>query len=427
MVRSRFCSDCQHRLGRMFSRIALLLLLTVAGVGTAGDAASAAQDNPADSLAAYAARIVGDRARTRIVLEFDRRPEIAVRYIGKPDRIVVDLPSTVFTFPEADLEARGLFRDIRYGSMDAGSARLVLTADRPARLVASEVMANENGEGYRLVLDAEMVSQQDFEKLVNEQSWMTASVDDASASLRGGRVAAVERATTGAFVIAIDAGHGGIDAGATGAATKTQEKEITLAFAKALAERLKGEPGIEAFLVREGDEFLSLAERVTIARQRGANLLISFHADTLRQNNIRGATVYTISDKASDRMAADLAERENLSDAVGGVSYSSEPAEVSDILLDLTRRETQAFSISMADSVVKSFEGQVALINNPHRYAGFRVLQAHDVPSILLELGFLSNKEDEKQLLDPAWRVKIAELLAAAIKRYRLPVVANGG
>jgi N-acetylmuramoyl-L-alanine amidase len=411
----------------MFSRIALLLLLTVAGVGTAGDAASAAQDEPADSLAAYAARIVGDRARTRIVLEFDRRPEIAVRYIGKPDRIVVDLPSTVFTFPEADLEARGLFRDIRYGSMDAGSARLVLTADRPARLVASEVMANENGEGYRLVLDAEMVSQQDFEKLVNEQSWMTASVDDASASLRGGRVAAVERATTGAFVIAIDAGHGGIDAGATGAATKTQEKEITLAFAKALAERLKGEPGIEAFLVREGDEFLSLAERVTIARQRGANLLISFHADTLRQNNIRGATVYTISDKASDRMAADLAERENLSDAVGGVSYSSEPAEVSDILLDLTRRETQAFSISMADSVVKSFEGQVALINNPHRYAGFRVLQAHDVPSILLELGFLSNKEDEKQLLDPAWRVKIAELLAAAIKRYRLPVVANGG
>ncbi|WP_454287361.1 N-acetylmuramoyl-L-alanine amidase [Rhizobium arsenicireducens] len=416
-----------HWRGRMFSRIALLLLLTVAGVGTAGDAASAAQDEPADSLAAYAARIVGDRARTRIVLEFDRRPEIAVRYIGKPDRIVVDLPSTVFTFPEADLEARGLFRDIRYGSMDAGSARLVLTADRPARLVASEVMANENGEGYRLVLDAEMVSQQDFEKLVNEQSWMTASVDDASASLRGGRVAAVERATTGAFVIAIDAGHGGIDAGATGAATKTQEKEITLAFAKALAERLKGEPGIEAFLVREGDEFLSLAERVTIARQRGANLLISFHADTLRQNNIRGATVYTISDKASDRMAADLAERENLSDAVGGVSYSSEPAEVSDILLDLTRRETQAFSISMADSVVKSFEGQVALINNPHRYAGFRVLQAHDVPSILLELGFLSNKEDEKQLLDPAWRVKIAELLAAAIKRYRLPVVANGG
>lgn len=414
-------------LGRQFSRIAVVLLLAVAGTAANGNAMSAVQAQPADPLAAYAARIVGDRARTRIVLEFDRKPEIAVRYIARPDRIVVDLPSTVFTFPEADLEARGLFRDIRYGSMDADSARLVLTADRPARLVASEVKANESGEGYRLVLDAEMVSQQDFEKLVKDQTWMTASVDTSATAQRGDRIGASEPAASGAFVIAIDAGHGGIDAGATGATTKTAEKEITLAFAKALSERLKGEPGIEAFLVREGDEFLSLSERVTIARQRGANLLISFHADTLRQGNIRGATVYTISDKASDRMAADLAERENLSDAVGGVSETGEPAEVSDILLDLTRRETQAFSISMADSVVRSFEGQVALINNPHRYAGFRVLQAHDVPSILLELGFLSNKEDEKLLLDPAWRVKIADLLAAAIRRYRLPVVANGG
>ena len=421
--------DLMLRLRRDGARIGLMLLLAVAG-GAAHAASTEAQaeaDVAADPLAAYAARIVGDRARTRIVIEFDRRPEIAVRYIARPDRIVVDLPSTVFTFPAADLEARGLFRDIRFGSMDADSARLVLTAERPARLVSSDIVANEDGRGFRLVLDAEMASKEVFDKLVEDQTWMTASAQASSTALRGDRVTPAPSEASGAFVIAIDAGHGGIDAGAAGATTKTPEKEITLAFAKALADRLKGEPGIEAFLVREGDEFLSLSERVTIARQRGANLLISFHADTLRQNNIRGATVYTISDKASDRMAEDLAERENLSDAVGGVSLSSEPAEVSDILLDLTRRETQAFSIAMADSVVKSFEGQVQLINNPHRYAGFRVLQAHDVPSILLELGFLSNKEDEKLLLDPAWRVKIADLLAAAIQRYRVPVVANGG
>lgn len=414
------------RLRRHGARIALALLLAVAGGGayaasTEGQAEAGAS---ADPLAAYAARIVGDRARTRIVLEFDRRPEIAVRYIAKPDRIVVDLPSTVFTFNAADLEARGLFRDIRFGSVDIDSARLVLTAERPARLVSSDVIANEDGQGYRLVLDAEMATQQEFDKLVQDQTWTAASADTSSLAQRGDRVTPVP---AGAFVIAIDAGHGGIDAGASGATTKTPEKEITLAFAKALAERLKAEQGIEAFLVREGDEFLSLSERVTIARQRGANLLISFHADTLRQNDIRGATVYTISDKASDRMAADLAERENLSDTVGGVSLSSEPAEVSDILLDLTRRETQAFSIALADSVVKSFEGQVQLINNPHRYAGFRVLQAHDVPSILLELGFLSNKDDEKLLLDPAWRTKIVDLLAVAIQKYRVPAVANGG
>lgn len=406
---------------RAFARIVAVVLPLVAAFAFPGGVKAASSD----PIAAYAARIVGDRARTRIVMEFDRKPEIEVRYIAKPDRIVVDLPSTVFTFPEADLQARGLFRDIRYGSMDVDSARLVLTAERPARLVGSEVMANEDGKGYRLVLDAEMVTAQDFEKLVASQAWNGG--EQTTAATRGDRVGGSEQASPGAFVIAIDAGHGGIDAGAAGAATKTAEKEITLAFAKALKERLKSETGIEAFLVREGDEFLSLSERVTIARQRGANLLISFHADTLGQNNIRGATVYTISDKASDRMAADLAERENHSDAVGGVNLSAEPAEVSDILLDLTRRETQAFSISLADAVVKSFEGQVALINNPHRYAGFRVLQAHDVPSILLEIGFLSNKDDEKLLLDPAWRAKIADLLAAAIRRYRVPLVANGG
>lgn len=125
--------------------------------------------------------------------------------------------------------------------------------------------------------------------------------------------------------------------------------------------------------------------------------------------------------------AADLAERENLSDQIAGVGLATETTEVTDILLDLTRRETQAFSVTMANSVVDSFKGQVELISNPHRYAGFRVLQAHDVPSILLELGFLSNKDDEKLLLDEAWRTKVADLLTTAVLRYRNPVIANGG
>src|SRR5690606_26427334 len=145
-------------------------------------------------------------------------------------------------------------------------------------------------------------------------------------------------------------------------------------------------------LTRDKDEFLSLSQRVQLARSEGANLLVSVHADTLRQKDIRGATVYTISDKASDSLAARLAERENLSDQIAGISLDSEPAEVADILIDLARRETQAFSISVAREVVRTFEGEVLLINNPHRHAGFRVLTAPDVPSVLLELGFLSNK-----------------------------------
>lgn len=139
---------------------------------------------------------------------------------------------------------------------------------------------------------------------------------------------------------------------------------------------------------------------MTIARQNNANLFISLHADTLKQKGIRGATVYTLSDRASDRQAQELAERENKSDQIAGVAASTEPPEVADILLDFTRRETQAFSVTLAENIVSSFEGQVGLINNPHRYAGFMVLRAHDVPSVLLELGFLSNAEDEKLLLD---------------------------
>lgn len=408
----------------LWGRIVLAALVVPVPVTIAAGAAHAVTaEAPADRLVAYGARIAGDEARTRIVLDFDRAPTIETRYIANPDRIVVDLPATAFAFAEADLKATGLFSDIRYGSMDAGSARLVLTAARPARLATAEVLPNEDGNGYRLVLDAELVPEQDFAALVSGQAWARPDADPATTATM-----AVASPAADEFVIAIDAGHGGIDAGATGASTKTAEKDITLSFARILNDKLKGQPGIRAVMTRDADKFLSLSERVLIARQKGADLLISLHADTLRQADIRGATVYTISDKASDHMAAQLAERENFSDTIGGVELPTETEpEVGDILLDLTRRETQAFSIAMAQAVVGSFEGQISLINNPHRHAGFRVLQAPDVPSILLELGFLSNKDDEKLLLDPVWREKVADLLVEAIKRYRAPQLANGG
>jgi N-acetylmuramoyl-L-alanine amidase len=376
-----------------------------------------------DPLLAYGARIVGDDARTRIVIDFDREPRFSVHYIANPERIVVDLPATAFGFPAKDLEARGLFKDIRYGAMDEGSARIVLTAARPVQLALAKVQMDESGNGHRLVLDAEMIDKQKFAELVKTQSW----TDQADAAQTTSAIPQPEKTAPGDFVIAIDAGHGGIDTGAIGVDTKTEEKQVTLAFAKALADRLNKEQGIKAFLTRDNDEFLSLSQRVLIARQNHAGLFISLHADTLKQKDIRGATVYTISDKASDKLAADLAERENLSDQIAGKETVAEPPEVADILLDLTRRETQAFSISLAESVLASFKDQVGTINNPHRHAGFRVLQASDVPSILLELGFLSNVDDEKLLLDDTWRVKMTDLLTDAVKRYRTSLMANGG
>lgn len=367
-------------------------------------------------LAAYAARIAGDNARTRIVIDFDKKPQFTLHYIANPDRIVVDLDETVFGFSDKDLRPKGLFSDIRYGRMGEGASRIVLTAIRPIKATLDEVQENEPGKGYRLVFNFEMVQPEVYKALVAGQTW---TGDEKIAPGKTDRLAVqADNASDQDFLIAVDAGHGGIDTGAHGATTNVPEKDVTLAFAKELADLLNQEKGIKAFLTRSDDTFVSLPERVEIARQRGAKLFVSLHADTLRQKGIRGATVYTISDKASDSLAAGLAERENLSDGIAGIETKDEPEAVTDILIDLTRRETQAFSIKLADSVVRSFQGQISLINNPHRYAGFRVLQAPDVPSILVELGFLSNARDEKQLTDPDWRSKVASRIAKAVKDY---------
>ena len=422
--------------GMAMCRLAVALVLSIAAlagterhaVAAETDAAATTASIPAAAspLLAYSGRMAGDDARTRLIIDFDKRPEISVHYVAKPYRILIDLPETMFGLKEADMAARGLFSDVRYGAMAAGRSRIVLTARQPVAVVASEVREEEGGSSYKLVIDTAAVSEAAFAELLDGQSWKQADlVPDPSAT--GELLPGAATGASGPFVIAVDAGHGGIDNGAQGASTGTHEKELTLSFARELADALNGLPSTEAFLTREKDEFLSLPQRVQFARTRSANVFISVHADTLRQKDIRGATVYTISDKASDSLAANLAARENLSDEIAGMSLDGEPAEVADILMDLTRRETQAFSISLAKEVVGSFEGQVKLINNPHRHAGFRVLKAPDVPSILLELGFLSNPEDEKLLLDSAWRKKVAGLLAQAVQRYRSTVVANGG
>lgn len=399
-----------------FLRIAAGAIFAIACLSAAAPAFAA-------PLLAFSARIAGDDARTRLIIDFDRKPDFKVHYVANPYRVLIDLPETDFGIKAEELEARGIFSDIRYGSMAAGRSRIVLTASRPIGVVLAEVQEEQGASSFRLVIDTAIVTDQVFQGQMEKQSWQEAAPatgEETPVLLPGSR-------PDGPFVIAVDAGHGGIDNGARGAITKTEEKNVTLAFAKELADALNKLPGTKAILTRDKDEFLSLSQRVQLARSEGANLLISIHADTLKQKDIRGATVYTISDKASDSLAASLAERENLSDQIAGIAFVDEPAEVADILLDLTRRETQAFSISLAQSVVGTFKNEVLLINNPHRHAGFRVLTAPDVPSILLELGFMSNKDDEQLLIDPAWQKKVAGLMAKAVEEYRTTVVANGG
>lgn len=389
------------------ARIVLACLFAICAFGTA----------LASELTATAARIAGDEARTRIVIDFDQKPEFTVHYLETPDRIVVDIGAAVnFTFPANDLAPRGIYDRIRYGAMSAGRTRIVLTSKRPAGLDLADVRKNEDGPGWRLVLDGTIVTEQEYAAIKKKSEWGT----EPEAATPIALVQPQSPNVDGVFTVAIDAGHGGIDTGAiTSGKHPIYEKNITLDFAEALGRELNSRPGIKAFLTRDSDVFLSLGERVQIARARGANLFISLHADTLRERSIRGATVYTISDRASDKLADELAKRENTSDEVAGVEVKKEPSAVNDILIDLTRRETQAFSISLANSIVHSFEGEIGLINNPHRSAGFRVLTAPDVPSVLLELGFLSNNADVKQLTDPKFRDKLVGLIANAVVQYR--------
>lgn len=251
--------------------ICLAVLAMASGVQTAlaaaNDRLTAGKQSP---LIAYAARIAGDDARTRIVIDFDRKPSFTLHYTARPDRLIVDLDETAFGFPEKDLQPKGLFDDIRYGRMGEGASRIVLTAHRPVKAVLAEAQANDPGKGYRLVLDSEVVPEKLFAQLVKMQKW------SGTERIAGGKTDRL--GTEGApakpddFLIAIDAGHGGIDTGAVGASKNVVEKDVTLAFAKALADRINREKGIKAFLTRDDDTFISLSERVVIARQRGARL-----------------------------------------------------------------------------------------------------------------------------------------------------------
>ncbi len=371
----------------------------------------------ADDLAALTYQAAGDELRTRVVINFDREPDVSTMLLDQPHRLAIDMPKAVFAFDKKSIEPRGLITDVRYGLIDDARSRLIFTIKGPFAVEQLNVIKNENSPGYRLVADFVASSDRKFAEALTTQNAITASTE---AAPKGDRIATaapneVSKAPK-PFTVVIDPGHGGIDSGAE-SASGILEKNVTLMFAQQLREQLSKLPGLRVEMTRNGDEFLRLTERVRIARQYEADLFISLHADTINSGNIRGATVYTVSDKASDAESRAMADRENRSDAVAGITFDNETPEIADILMDLTRRETHTFSLSFAKTVVKSLKKDVNMINNPHRFAGFQVLRAPDVPSVLVEIGYLSNEEDEKLMLDPVWRGHVAETACRGRRR----------
>ncbi|MBA8842902.1 N-acetylmuramoyl-L-alanine amidase [Ochrobactrum sp. RH1CCR137] len=397
---------------RLLNLRCLLALLALLSVLPFQSASVYAADRVTSPLAALTFRMAGDDLRTRIVVMFDREPKLSTLLLDNPHRLVVDLPETRFGFDEKSLEPRGLVSRVRYGLVGKGRSRLILTLRGPFKVEDLRVLKNESASGYRLVADIVATSDREFADQLQGRKEITSSTDRDEKPVE----AASQNGTARPFTIMIDPGHGGIDSGAE-SLSGIKEKDLTLAFGQELRDRLAQDKNIKVLMTREDDTFLRLSERVRIARQHEADLFISIHADTINQHDIRGATVYTISDKASDSVARAMAERENKSDTLAGAAPEEQP-EVTDILLDLTRRETHTFSLSFAEKVIHSLQGQVNLINNPHRFAGFQVLRAPDVPSVLIEIGYLSNAEDEKLISNPEWRKKLADRLAIAIKAF---------
>ena len=368
-------------------------------------------------------KMAGDALHMRVVMNFDQEPDPRFFMLRAPHRLVIDLPETRFVFEPEELEARGLIKGVRYGHLKGQTSRLVLTAKGPFTIERMDVLRNENSPGYRLVADLKAASDIEFNAALAIQAETTGSTQ---ATPKADRLGKPGDGAEKRFTIVIDPGHGGIDGGAEGP-SGTAEKAITLLFATELRDRLRKDGRYQVFMTRETDEFLRLDDRVRIARQHAADLFISIHADTIRLKGIRGATVYTVSDKASDEEAKALADRENLSDQLAGIVIEEEDHEVSDILVDLIRRETHNFSIRFARTLVDQLSTSVRLINNPHRFAGFRVLKAPDVPSVLVELGYLSNLKDEEQLRSVEWRGKAATSIANAVGEFASEKIDAGG
>ena len=304
--------------------------------------------------------------------------------LANPNRVVIDLdrvPSTTLSLPK---NYRGtLIKSLRFGQFDPATSRIVLDLNAPAAVHQSD----SPGSAFSVLLTPKNTSS-DTQKIDYK------------------------------LLIVIDAGHGGKDPGAIGL-HKTHEKDITLGYARHLRKALLATGRYRVALTRDDDRFILLPERVAIARKLKADIFISLHADSNPRPEAQGLSLYTLSETASDDEAAALAEHENKADIIPGIDLNTTDADVASILIDLTQRETMNKSAVLADAVVEGLHGKITKLQKTHRYAGFRVLKAPDIPSVLIELGFLSNAEDERLLLSPEYRDLVISSVVKGIDRYR--------
>jgi N-acetylmuramoyl-L-alanine amidase len=387
-------------------------------IGPSGAPASAPNDFPVASDV----RLGGDDTQTRLIIDLSQKIEIRAFTLANPYRVVLDMPQVTFQFPpKAGEVGRGLIKAFRFGLVMQGGSRMVIDLARPAQVDMAFVLGAANDQPARLVLHLTATDREAFMRSVALES--RAPEGSKPQTPPETKVNGDSRP-----LVVIDPGHGGIDNG-TRAASGEMEKTIVLEFSSLLRDKIEKTGKYRVLMTRTDDTFVALGDRVQFARARQAALFISIHADALRrrEGDAQGATVYTLSERASDARAARLAEAENQADVIAGLDLSAEEKDVAGILIDLARRETKTFSVQFAHTVVETLKNATRLHQHPLKSARFVVLKAPDVPSVLVELGYVSNRADLKSLISTEWRDRTAESIVRAIEAFFSTRLAGGG
>ncbi len=395
-----------------YIRIVSMCLMASLVAAWSGHAHAAGEGAKAGSPAIAAAVAVdSDGAKTRFKVTLSKAVTAQVSLMERPDRVIIDLPEVAFHLPqEAGRSREGLIASYRYGLFAPGRSRVVMELTQPAVVSGMTTAPDATGAATILTIELSRTEREEFRR---------AAVENPAATKEASAPPLAQETKDARPVIMIDPGHGGIDPGANASSGSILEKDLVLSFAQGLRKKLEESGRYKIIMTRDQDVFVSLGDRVRAARAAQADLFISVHADSISGGQeVRGLTVYTGSERASDADSARLADRENKADAVAGVESADMPDDVSDILMELTLRETRGFSHNFASRLVGEFDSVARLNKNPHRQARFQVLRAHDVPSVLVELGYLSSQKDLDLLMSEEWRAKMVSAMSVAVDRF---------
>lgn len=396
-------------------------VLTILGVAFLGAPEASAQSTSVHrknvAVEALRADVRGDAKATTFVLGLSSGVRAEVFTLADPYRVVVDLPDVAFNLAEGTgHRGAGLVSAFRYGLVADGKARVVIDTPGPVVIKRAD-MKPAAGRAVDLSIQLVPTTARSFGAGTGSGRATVAVKAEPP------RAAAPSRKDRLKPIILIDAGHGGIDPGAASAGN-LKEKAVVLAVAKALRAQLSASGRYDVRMTRTEDVFISLDQRLQMSRDLAADLFVSLHADAIalkgRANTVRGATVYTLSEQASDEEARRMAEKENNSDAIAGLQTAKfeEEGVVRDILIDLLKRETSNFSADFSNTLVKRLGTAISLSGNPQRSAAFKVLRQADTPSVLVELGYMSHPEDEKLLKSAPWQRRVATAIATAVDSY---------